>query len=135
MRILALHCDEFAYAAVHASAGASEIKPASGGNEMFGSCLLLLISVEPGDEQKVRAAAKSIRRLARRLKSGTLVLNGFAHLSENLASLDTSKEVLRCLEQAVSSVDWQVYSTPFGWHKRFSLQIRADADSQKFLHV
>jgi hypothetical protein len=64
MKLLCLHADAFGYRFDHPTAGADQ--HAAGEGAEFGDALVVLLAVEPGDDEKINAAAKEIRHAAHR---------------------------------------------------------------------
>jgi threonyl-tRNA synthetase len=89
--------------------------------------LIVLASVEKGDEQApeavARRAAAEIVKLATQLKIATVVLHPFAHLFGALSTPETAIDVLSRTQQALLQAGLQSQRTPFGWFN--TLQIDA----------
>lgn len=137
MRILSLQCKHFSYKAVRPAEflmndrGVSEEATRS-----WRDCLLLLVSVEPNDRNKVNKSAKAVRRVVKNSGSKVVVINGFAHLVDVLAEPTESRQVLTALYERLAEVqEVQIFVTPFGWHKELEMHVAADQWSQRFIHI
>lgn len=136
MRILSLYCREVEFTAIQKSGAASSVDGPSGIPITWANCLLLLATVEPDDESKVVAAAKAVRRIRQRVGAGTIVVNGFAHLSHIVAEPTASEGVLQRLATALREQDMgEVHLTQFGWHKEIRMTVRGEPGAQAFVHV
>jgi len=131
VKALFLQCSSFSYDCIR-TALPNTLE--EGGFTSYSNCAVVFISVEVEDDTRVARAAKAIRRVARNANTGVLILSGFAHLSDNLASFDDSQLVLQRLQQALrNNQEWEVVTTPFGWHKTMSMTALADKWSQRFI--
>jgi threonyl-tRNA synthetase len=137
MRILALQCDDFSYTLDRPSKFATDLSAGKGlVHRHWMNCLLLLLTVEPDDFVKSREAAKSVRRVARNAGATTIVINAFAHLSENLATPEESEKTVEAIRLRLDAEPTlTVFVTPFGWYKNFGMQVASGGWSQRYLHV
>jgi threonyl-tRNA synthetase len=92
-----------------------------------GEALIVLSSVERGDERAPESVAKraseEIVKLATQLKVTTIVLHPFAHLFAELSAPEVAIDVLSRTQQELTSAGLRCYRTPFGWFN--TLQIDA----------
>lgn len=92
-----------------------------------GEALLVLSSIEKGDEQSPTLVAKrasaEIAKFATQLKVSTVVLHPFAHLFAELGSPEAAIDILSRTQQELMNEGLQCLRTPFGWFN--SLQIDA----------
>jgi|DewCreStandDraft_1066081.scaffolds.fasta_scaffold00275_13 threonyl-tRNA synthetase len=128
MRFLIWHVDSFRSTVTQRGRSPLvEEVPPEGRTTEVGEALLVLASVERGDEgapQTVaEGAAAEIDALARQLKVGTIVLHSFAHLFAELAAPATAVEVLDLLRERLQQRGYVVARTPFGWFN--TLEIKA----------
>jgi hypothetical protein len=136
MRVLALNCNSFQYKLSDRNPGV-DVSPRDDQlpeGIAHHDCLLLFVTVEAGDADKLRAAVKSIRRMSRRLSVRHLVLIGFAHLSHDVAPIDYADDVLANLSERLTG-EWTVSSTPLGQQKNMVIDVRGEVGGQRFLHV
>ncbi|WP_425483937.1 threonyl-tRNA synthetase editing domain-containing protein [Fodinicola acaciae] len=136
MRILTLECNEFSFACKQRLEFADPVTADENRSGSWDHCLLLLISIETADASKINRAVKAIRRIARNVGTQQLVFNAFAHLSEDLADPEVSSRLLaELVAKMADSGDWEVSSTPFGWHKELNMAVAVGPWSQKFIHL
>jgi threonyl-tRNA synthetase len=100
-------------------------------------CVTAFISVESGDEADldgvVANAAAELRDVADQLNTDRVVLYPYAHLSEDLASPDAAKTVLRNLGAELD--EFEVLRAPFGWYKAFEVRCKGHPLSELSRHV
>lgn len=133
MKILSLKCKTFAYACTEPLVADAATEP---GQARFGSCLVLLVTVEPGDApSKLRRAADAVLRISAATGVTQVVVNGFAHLSSRLAAPDDAACRVAALATELQERELAVHVTPFGWHKTLEFDVAADAHSHRFVHV
>ena len=126
MRFIMMHVNRFR--SVITEKGRSRlVEPPEPAETSVGESLLVLISVEAGDEQDsggvaARAAAE-MDKIARNLKVGTIVLHPFAHLFADLGPPEAAVEVMEGVREILAGKGREVIRTPFGWFN--TLQIDA----------
>jgi hypothetical protein len=136
MKILCLECRNAEYVLEYPTRSSADVDRAMPSPLAWDNCLLLLVAVEPGDLQKIRHAAKAIRRVFRKTDAKSIVINAFAHLSHTLASPEESHQAIGDLrDRLTESTPCQVEMTPFGWQKSFQLDVLGNMGSQRFIHV
>ena len=90
--------------------------------------LTVFIAVEKVDEksptQTVEEAAREIIKTAEQLKVKNIMLYPYAHLSSDLASAKSGKDILVLLEQEVKKQKFTVKRSPFGWYKAFVISCK-----------
>ena len=124
MRSLQIHCSKFEYEPLsRAVEGAEEIEVK--GRRSFGDCLVSFITVEGGDLRDPGGigseAADSIGEHARMVKTNTIVVYPYAHLSSSLATAEPAKKVLEEVASKLAAQGFEVHRAPFGWYKAFNL--------------
>lgn len=127
MNILSQRCRTLNYAVTTPSSAAMPLEPdIPGVTHEFGECLLLLIGVERGDSTFARAAAKAIRRIARKTDTTWIVINGFSHLTRPGHECDTTtaRTVLARIAEHLRDHDFAVHMMPFGWNKTWRMEVR-----------
>jgi threonyl-tRNA synthetase len=123
MKVLQLHCDEVEYKPVKKEiASAEETSPET---RLIRDCVLLLVSVEEGDDDSVvDKCVQEIEKAQSQLKCDSFVIYPYAHLSNRLASPLVAKELLGQLEKKVEGLGISVHHVPFGWNKAFSMKVK-----------
>jgi threonyl-tRNA synthetase len=124
MRLLLLHCDRFDYA-VREEAIKNPEPLADNKDGKFENILVAFCTVEKEDEQNpsevVGKARDSIAEVVRSVKTQSVLVYPYAHLSSSLGSRDTAIAMLGELQKNLTSLGLNVHRSPFGYYKSFSL--------------
>lgn len=138
MRLLFVHSDHLEFeTTTEAGEGMGETEgvPMEGRME---DCVTAFISVESEDEADLDAvvenAAAELRDVAGKLNTRKVVLYPYAHLSDDLASPESAKTVLRDLQRELEA-DFEVLRAPFGWYKAFEVSCKGHPLSELSRHV
>ncbi|MBK5190370.1 MAG: threonine--tRNA ligase [Methanosarcinales archaeon] len=127
MQLLFIHSDYIEYEAKSKTRVAEEIEPARR-KERIEEALVAFIAVESEDEKNVRyiveKAVEEANSIFEQVNAERIVLYPYAHLSSELASPETSVEILRGLEADLLSRGVEVTRAPFGWYKSFTLRCK-----------
>jgi threonyl-tRNA synthetase len=127
MQLLFIHSDYIEYEAREKTRVAEEIEAARK-QERIEEALVVFIAVEREDEKNVRyiieKAAEETISIYKQVNAERIVLYPYAHLSSELASPETSTEILKGLEADLLSRDVEVTRAPFGWYKSFTLRCK-----------
>ena len=132
MKCLLLHCKKFSYQLNHPTSIAdTEINKKE---DSFKDALVVFLAIEKGDnEQKVKAAASEISKLAKLIKPNKIVINPFAHLSSTLAPAAEAKKLSQKLAADLKEIfGFKTSYTSFGWYKSFTLDAYGSDNSQLF---
>ncbi len=124
MKIITLHCDYIKFKAVKkAIKSAEELKDKE---EVYvKEPLVVLTAVEKGDNDKtVKQLIEAIKKTSSDVKTKTIVLYPYAHLSSNLSSPDTALEYLTETENVLRKEGYNVTRAPFGHYKQFELKCK-----------
>ncbi|MEM3839326.1 MAG: threonine--tRNA ligase [Candidatus Micrarchaeaceae archaeon] len=127
MRILQLDVNEVEYELVKPEAGFWEkvVYENSSKKITVANALLLLVSIEKGDDKEVAAkAAADAVEFAKKQKIAAIVVYPFAHLSGNLEAPQKAFDVLQELRSAVTGKGIDIVSAPFGWNKKLKIDIK-----------
>lgn len=88
--------------------------------------VVLFVTVEKGDDEQIaKQAISDVKKFLTNLGKNTILLYPYAHLSSNLAKPDVAISLLNLMEGEAISLGIQVYKSPFGWNKQYSLKIKA----------
>jgi threonyl-tRNA synthetase len=131
MRILMIHTDEFSY-------NVTDVTSAVGkGHELdpelekgsTGDALVVFCASEKGDEKGVESVASQVSKVAaehaRRIKTETVMLYPYAHLSSNLSSPRIATRVLDRIYELLSQEDGlTIRRSPFGYYKAFAVKCK-----------
>jgi threonyl-tRNA synthetase len=127
VQLLFIHSDYIEYEAKEKTRVAEELEAARR-KERIEEALVAFIAVERGDETNtsyvVEKAAEEALSILKQVNAERIVLYPYAHLSSELASPETSVELLRGLEANLRSSDVDVTRAPFGWYKSFTLRCK-----------
>ncbi len=126
MQLLLIHSDYIEYETKKRTPVAEEIK-SSMKRGCMEDALTAFIAVESYDEADpdgaVKNAATEIRKTAGQVKANRVMLYPYAHLSSELSKPAVAIDVLKKLEETLSS-DYEVKRAPFGWYKAFKISCK-----------
>lgn len=124
MRIITLHCDYIRFKPLKkAIKDPEELKDKEG--KEIKECLVVLTAVEKGDnDQTVKELIEAVKKTSGEVKTKSIVLYPYAHLSSNLSSPGTALEYLTLAEHTLSKEGFQVTRAPFGYYKEFELKVK-----------
>ncbi len=92
--------------------------------EEFNEPLVVLLSIEKGDEKYVDFIIKEILEVYEKVGARSIVLYPYAHLSSNLEKPSKAREILnKIFLELCKKVDY-VKKAPFGWYKQFEIKIK-----------
>lgn len=125
MRIITLHSDFIEFQALKKAIGQPEEtdnKP-----HRVEDCLVVLSSVEKDDEKNPEAVVQklidNIKDIASQVKTKTVVLYPYVHLSSTPASPTVALKVLKDAEAKLKK-DFKLTRAPFGWYKTFDIKCK-----------
>ncbi|MEB3806164.1 MAG: hypothetical protein GSR73_01430 [Desulfurococcales archaeon] len=124
MRILLIHAEEIWYK-THKPAIKNPPDPPS--EYTSKNATVAYLSVERGDSEEAAAeAAREILKYARDMvKSSSIVLYPYAHLSSNLERPAKAHRILVMIERELRDKwDGELHRAPFGWYKEFKLHAK-----------
>lgn len=124
MKILTLHCDYIKFKPLKkAIKNPEEIKEK--GQIEVREPLVVLTAVEKGDNDKtVAQLIDAVKKTSSEVKTKTIVLYPYAHLSSNLADPDTALEYMVEAEHTLKKEGYNVTRAPFGYYKEFELKVK-----------
>jgi threonyl-tRNA synthetase len=124
MKTLNLHCDYIKFKALKkALKSIDEIAPNQNLEAESKNCLVVLTAIEKGDSKKsAKKLTDSIKDIANQVKTNSIVLYPYAHLSSNLAKPSTAIEILN--ETAKKLKPLKVTQAPFGYYKSLELKVK-----------
>ena len=126
MRLLLLHCSDFEYTVrEQAVKNPPEEIIDSNRHGKYENVLVSFCTVEKEDEespeQVANDASESILEVANSVKTNRILIYPYAHLSSSLAAVKTAMNVLALLTENLKSQGLEVYRSPFGYYKAFTL--------------
>ncbi len=122
MKLLQLHCDRVEYEAKQkAFKTAPELAEGEAGKHSYENCLLVLTSVEEGDnEEVVKQAAQQIQKHLGEVKANNVLVYPYAHLSAKLAKPAEAIRLLDALYGEVKKFNPTDAKSVLGWYKSFT---------------
>ena len=125
MKIITIHADHIKYKPIkRAIKNAEKVDTKETKVE---ECLVVLISVEKCDEDKVKEVAEKLAdeasKIADQVNTRSIVLYPYAHLSSDLSHPDKAIEIIKEAEQILKN-SYNVKRAPFGWYKSFELSCK-----------
>ncbi len=125
MKILTLHCDYIRFKPnKKALKDAEELSEADKKEKEIKECLVVLTSVEQGDNSNIiKQLVEAVEKTASEVKTNSIVLYPYAHLSSNLAK---PVDALALLKEAESQLKKKFKTTraPFGYYKTFEFKCK-----------
>ncbi len=124
MRLLLIHAKKFSYSITEKAINNPEELDEKNRARDFENTLVVFTSVEKDDDENVaNRAAEEIIEIAKKIKSFSIVIYPYAHLSAELADPLTAQKILAQLyEKLLEKAEIQVYKAPFGWYKAFTIE-------------
>lgn len=87
--------------------------------------LVVLTAIEKNDSlETVPQYIQNIKDIAKQVKTKTIVLYPYAHLSKNLGKPDTAIKILEEAEKELKKEKFKVFRSPFGYYKTFELKVK-----------
>ena len=123
MRILQLHSDFIEYKPIKKEVESAE--PCEKKKQRYEDVVVLFTSIEEADNEQV--AKKAIKEISENLKvigANRILIYPYAHLSSQLAKPQKALRILKAMEKYAKKAGIEVYRSPFGWCKQFSLRIK-----------
>ncbi|MGB9707762.1 MAG: threonine--tRNA ligase [Candidatus Pacearchaeota archaeon] len=126
MKILTLHCDYIKFKPVKEAIKAREEVEKK--EKTVKECLVILGAVEKNDEGHETAVAKelvrNIKDIASQLKTKTIVLYPYVHLTNMPSKPSSALQILQEGEKVLAKEKFTVTRAPFGWYKEFELKCK-----------
>ena len=123
MRILQLHSDFIEYKPIKKEVENAESCEKK--KQRYEDVVVLFTSIEEADNEQV--AKKAIKEIGENLKvigAKRILIYPYAHLSSQLAKPQKALRILKAMEKYAKKAGIEVYRSPFGWCKQFSLRIK-----------
>ncbi|MBU5557908.1 MAG: threonine--tRNA ligase [Candidatus Aenigmatarchaeota archaeon] len=126
MRIITLHSNSLVVEPkTKAMKDAEEI---SKKKQSFGESLVVFTAVEERDEAAPDAVAanaiESIKKIAGEVKTKTIVLYPYVHLTSTPSSAAIARKVLKLMEDGLKKEGFVADHAPFGWYKEFTINVK-----------
>lgn len=126
MKILTLHCDYIKFRPIKkALAKPEELTKEQEKGKLVKECLVVLTAIEESDRKNAaELLVENIINIASQVKTKTIVLYPYAHLSPYLAKPELAMDVLKDTEKILISKNYEVVRAPFGYYKEFELKCK-----------
>ncbi|MBS3100042.1 threonine--tRNA ligase [Candidatus Pacearchaeota archaeon] len=125
MKIITLHCDYIKFKPLKKALKSAELGKGEDKEKEIKEPLVVLTAFEEGDlAENIPKLIENIKDIARQVKSENIVLYPYAHLSSNLASPETAKELLEKAAALLKKEFKIVEKAPFGYYKEFELKVK-----------
>ncbi len=126
MQLLLIHSDYIEYEVKKSTPVAEKIEDSFKRGRLE-EALTAFIAVEKADEPNIEGAVsratEEIKTVAAQVKTDSIMIYPYAHLSSDLSSPKTGVAVLKGIEKALSK-EFTVKRAPFGWYKAFSISCK-----------
>ena len=91
-------------------------------------CLVVLTAVESSDEENKalipKRLASEIKDISKQVKTKSIVLYPYVHLTSNPSKPATALQVLKDTEKLLKKDKFSVTRAPFGWYKAFNIKCK-----------
>ncbi len=125
MQILQFDVNSIEYELVKPEVKIYEKVDESEKKKVIEDALVLFVSVEKGDTPEIaKKAIDDASAFMATLKRKRLVIYPYAHLSNNLESPQLAFEILQHMRNFAADKGLEVFSSAFGWNKRWTLAIK-----------
>ena len=125
MKILTLHSDFIEFEAKKKAI--KDPEPLKNKSEKIDESLVVFMSVEKKDEENPENTAKqcikNIKDIASQVKTETIVLYPYVHLTNSPSKPETALKVLDLVEKELKQ-SLKVHRSPFGWYKSFNIKVK-----------
>ncbi len=122
MKLLEVHCSKASYEVRTKALNSCDEVDAEDKSRTLENVLVVFTSVEAEDnEELLEKAVSTISNDFITVKAERILLYPYAHLSSNLAKPNVAKLLLAKLYQLLKAKNFEVYKSPFGWYKSFSI--------------
>lgn len=125
MKILALHCDYIKYKPLKKALKSVELKKGEEAEKHIIEPLVVLTAVEAGDTKSIaKELIEEVKKIAEQVKTETIVLYPYAHLSSSLAKPELAVSVLDEAQKGLKKLFKVVERAPFGFYKEFEMKVK-----------
>ena len=134
MKILFQHADYIEYKPIK-----KEIKNAEEAEKetvRYEEIIVLFLSVETGDNNQIcNKTVNELQISLDRLKINRVLIYPYAHLSDKLAKPLDAITIIKLLENEVKKIGVEVYRSPFGWNKTFTIKVKGHPLAEQFKSI
>ncbi|OYT42148.1 MAG: threonine--tRNA ligase [Candidatus Aenigmarchaeota archaeon ex4484_224] len=133
MKAIEFHVDKFEYLPIK-----KEIREAEETKKekvKFENGIVVFVTIEKNDNEKsAEALAKEIFDYSSKIGTKKVLIYPYAHLSSNLEKPSKALEIIKILEKKLSK-KLKVQRAPFGWTKKFSIEIKGHPLAEQFREI
>ena len=123
MRILQLHANYIEYTPIKKESTLAEETPKK--TTRHNEILVLFTCVENGDTTATaKQAITETKKTLQQLKTNSILIYPYAHLSNNLAKPADALAILKTMEKQAKTAHIETHRSPFGWNKQFTISIK-----------
>src|SRR3989338_8529632 len=123
MKILTIHADYIEFEAKKKAFKDAE-QGIEEGKHRIEECLVVFTAVEKRDESNTEAVLaryiQEIEAVVNQVKTNSIVLYPYAHLSSQLSSPAIAEKLMKDAEKQLQT-KYKVSRAPFGWYKSFTI--------------
>jgi threonyl-tRNA synthetase len=125
MKILTIHADFIEFEAKKKALKSAE--EADKERKRVEECLVVFTAFEKNDENDTKAILKKyieeIKKIAEQVKTKSVVLYPYAHLSSQLGNPKKAEQLMKDAEELLKK-EYEVSRAPFGWYKSFNVSCK-----------
>jgi len=131
LRILQLHSNFIEYEVIKKEVAIAEEFEKK--KQKLEELAVLFTCIEEGDDETVaRRAIKETKSSLEKLKVNRILIYPYAHLSNILAKPADALKVIKAMERSAKEMGIEIYRTPFGWNKQFTISIKGHPLAEQF---
>jgi len=131
LRILQLHSNFIEYEVIKKEVAIAE--ECEKKKQRLEELAVLFVCVEEGDDETVaRRAIEETKSSLEKLKVNRILIYPYAHLSNVLAKPADALKVIKAMERSAMEMGIEIYRTPFGWNKQFTVSIKGHPLAEQF---
>ena len=123
LRLLVWHCSKFAYRPVKKAI--KNVRDIDRSWKSYDEILVIFITVELDDDlDMIDHVRDEIISMANDVKANRILLYPYAHLSSELAPIESAQQILEKLYLSLKESGLEVYMAPFGYYKEFKAEVK-----------
>lgn len=124
MKLLFIHADYINYQVKEKAKSAEEISRERRSGGMRDPLIVFACAEKPDEKSSdlIEKTLVEIKDVASKVKTKSITLFPFAHLSNDLADPEFAIQVLKCFECKLTEDGYRVLRVPFGWYKAFEFK-------------
>jgi threonyl-tRNA synthetase len=124
MRLLFIHADFMEYESKKKTKFAEELAEDRMKNRVE-ECIVIFTSVEKGDEgfedELIKNYVENLKDIADQLHVNRVLIYPYVHLTNHPSDPAFARDLVKELETAVKKAGYEVFRSPFGWYKSFTI--------------